>query len=83
MRLFPLTPDRPLENELKKDRRKIPRFALPKVSHSERSEESALGRLGPELQILRFAQDDSHFEPHPWAGSPLIRVYALPFTLHR
>ncbi len=30
-----------------------------KVCHSERSEESALGRLNPELQILRFAQDES------------------------
>jgi hypothetical protein len=30
-----------------------------KVCHSERSEESALGRSGTELQILRFAQDDN------------------------
>jgi hypothetical protein len=35
--------------------------------HSERSEESALICLGPELQILRFAQDDSDFDLHEWA----------------
>jgi hypothetical protein len=29
--------------------------------HSERSEESALVRLEPKLQILRFAQDDRAF----------------------
>jgi hypothetical protein len=36
----------------------IPRSALSNVCHSVRSEESALVYLGPELQILRFAQDD-------------------------
>ena len=45
----------------------ILRFTLSKVCHSERSEESALVRLGPELQILRFAQDDSDFHLHGWA----------------
>ena len=48
----------------------IPRYALAKVRHSERSEESALVRLGPELQILRFAQDDSDFHLHGWAAGP-------------
>jgi len=47
----------------------IPRYALAKVRHSERSEESALVRLGPELQILRSAQDDSDFHLHEWACS--------------
>jgi hypothetical protein len=42
----------------------IPRFALSKACHSERSEESASVRLGPALQILRSAQDDSHFRFH-------------------
>ena len=35
--------------------------ALLKDRHSERSEESAWVRAGLELQILRCAQDDSHF----------------------
>ena len=48
----------------------IPRFAFSKVCHSERSEESALGRLNAELQILRFAQDDRDFHPHGWAAGP-------------
>ena len=46
------------------------RFALSKVCPSERSEESAWVRLGPELQILRFVQDDSHFDLHEWAAAP-------------
>ena len=35
------------------------RCALSKACHFERSEESALARVGPELHILRFAQDAS------------------------
>ena len=43
---------------------------LSKVCHSERSEESALVRVGPELQILRVAQDDSHFHVVGCAAGP-------------
>ena len=43
----------------KDDQSEIPRAVPFKVCHSERSEESALVRPGPELQLLRFAQDDS------------------------
>jgi hypothetical protein len=49
---------------------KIPRIALSKVCHSERSEESAFVRLGSELQILRFAQDDSDFHLYRRAAGP-------------
>jgi len=42
---------------------------LPKACHSERSEESALVRFGPDLQILRCAQDESDFHPLGWAKS--------------
>jgi hypothetical protein len=50
---------RGIPHRLEKTQSEIPRGALSKVCHSERSEESALVRPGPELQILRFAQDDS------------------------
>jgi len=47
---------------------------LPRVCHSdpERSEgdESASARRGPELQILRFAQDDSDFHLEGWVEDP-------------
>ena len=46
------------------------RFGFSKVCHSERSEESALVRFGPERQILRFAQDDSAFCPLRWGAGP-------------
>jgi len=47
--------------------------------HSERSEESALVRLRPELQILRFAQDDTDFQLHGWAAGPwTLRMKAMP-----
>jgi len=54
----------------KDDQSEIPRAAPFKVCHSERSEESALVRPGPELQILRFAQDDRDFDLHGWAAGP-------------
>ena len=38
--------------------------------HSERSEESALVRLGLELQIPRSAQDDTDFHLLGWAAGP-------------
>jgi len=54
----------------KDDQSEIPRAVPFKVCHSERSEESALVRPGPELQILRFAQDDRDFDLHGWAAGP-------------
>jgi len=40
------------------------------VRYSHGSEESALVRLRPELQILRFAQDDSHYRLHGRSAGP-------------
>jgi hypothetical protein len=56
------------------DYKKTVTAALSKVCHSERSEESALVRLGPELQILRFAQDDNDFHPRGWSAGPEFEI---------
>ena len=55
---------------LKSNQSETARSALSKVCHSERSEESALPRVETELQILRFAQDDTDFHLHEWAAGP-------------
>jgi hypothetical protein len=60
--------------------------SFPQSCHSERSEESALVRLGPELQILRFAQDDSDSRLHEWAAGPYtlgVTSFGLGSTLVR
>ena len=52
------------------DHKKTVAAALSKVCHSDRSEESALIRLGPEPQILRFTQDDNELHLHGRKARP-------------